>query len=74
MENKKFWMVVSENRKDGYNNFPTKKHEREEDAEIEADRLCIKHPEVDFYLLESVKTYRGTVSVDSVNHFSDKEE
>lgn len=74
MSNKKFWMIVREDKNDGYGNVPTKKHDSETEAEKEAERLCAKHPEGDFYILESSQTFRGIITVDRVNHFSEKEE
>ncbi len=54
----KFWMVWNPG-----NWLPTKRHETHADAITEAERLCVKHPNQDFIVLESVCWRRGETAV-----------
>lgn len=54
----KFWMVY----RDG-NYPPVKKHASFNKAQEEAFRLCKKHPEENFYVLEVVSAAIGSVKI-----------
>lgn len=46
------------------NQSPTKKHPNILEANEEATRLCTKHPEEYFYVLEGISIFRGRVTIE----------
>ena len=48
----RFWVVWSPS---GTN--PTKKHETSDSARTEAERLAVKHPNLEFFVLETIGSW-----------------